>query len=96
MRNPRVSFLSSSVNAPTKILFLLFLTIQAAKFFSREDIERAHVNFYTDLFSPEAIDDSCTRELLDSVSRTLSPADRELCEENISLAELADASIALV
>ena len=45
----------------------------------REDIKRAHVNFYTDLFSPEAIDDSCTRELLDSVSRTLSPADRELC-----------------
>ena len=59
--------------------------------FSRQDIERVHVNFYTDLFSPKVIDDSCTHQLLDSVSRTLSPAYRELCDENVSLAELANA-----
>lgn len=56
--------------------------------FSHEEIEQAHVHFYSTLFSPEIIDESCKQQLLNGLSRTLSEDDRGLCEEPLSLVEL--------
>ena len=58
--------------------------------FSRGEIERAHLLFYAKLFSPEPIDGSCKQQLLRGFSSSLSEADRALCDDNISLAELAE------
>ena len=58
--------------------------------FTRAEMEEAHVQFYTALFSPEVIDEPCKQLLLDGLSTTLSEADRELCEGALSLAELTD------
>ena len=58
--------------------------------FTPDGIERAHVDFYSSLFSPEEIDYDRKRDLLDSVNKTLGQADRELCERAISLAELTE------
>lgn len=58
--------------------------------FSRDEIERAHVFFYTELFSSEPIDESCKRQLLRGFSSALPEADRILCDGDISLAELGE------
>ena len=58
--------------------------------FSRDEIEHAHVLFYTKLFSSEPIDESCKQQLLQGFSCSLSEADRVFCDGDISLAELAE------
>ena len=52
-------------------------------------IERAHVEFYSNLFSPTPIHPLCKQELLRAFSRSLSDADRDFCEADSSLLELA-------
>ena len=56
---------------------------------SREEIESAHVQFYTSLFSSEPIDDNAQSTLLSEVHASLSQLDRDSCEGNISLDELS-------
>ena len=56
--------------------------------FTREEIESAHVRFYTDLFSPEAIDSECKQTLLDEIASFLSDSDRDICEGTLALSEL--------
>ena len=58
--------------------------------FSRDEIEHAHVLFYTKLFSSEPTDESCKQQLLQGFSCSLSEADRVFCDGDISLAELAE------
>ena len=58
--------------------------------FTRAEIEQAHVQFYCNLFSPEPIDPACKQELLGGFSRSLSDVDRDFCEANFSLADLAE------
>lgn len=55
---------------------------------SREELEKAHVEFYTGLFSVEDIDIDCCDKLLNEISVFLSDSDRALCEGAISLEEL--------
>ena len=56
---------------------------------SRVDVERAHVDFYSGLFSAEQIDPFSQGLLLEGVTRSLSEPDRALCEGEISLVELS-------
>ena len=56
--------------------------------FTREEIEDAHVDFYTHLFSAEAIDPECKDTLLNGIEKSLSDPDRALCEGFVTLAEL--------
>ena len=58
--------------------------------FTRAEIEQAHVQFYCNLFSPEPIDPPCKQELLSGFSRSLSDVDRDFCEADFSLADLAE------
>ena len=52
------------------------------------EIERAHVEFYTKLFSPEPVDLLMKENILSEISNFLSEPDRESCEGLLSLAEL--------
>lgn len=56
---------------------------------SRADVEKAHVDFYSDLFSAEDIDPISQNLLFQGVTRSLSEPDRALCEGEISLGELS-------
>ena len=58
--------------------------------FAREEIERAHVRFYSDLFSKEPIDAVYKQICLDSIDKFLSPPQRDSCEGFLSLPELSD------
>ena len=55
---------------------------------SREDVEKAHVDFYSALFLAEDIDLACQNLLFEKVTNFLSEPDRSLCEGVITLAEL--------
>ena len=57
---------------------------------SHEDIMKAHVDFYTKLFSPDSIDITVQNELLANVTRRLSVPDRDLCEGDLLLSEATD------
>ena len=63
--------------------------------FSRDEIERAHVLFYANLFSPEPIDDSCKQQLLRGFSSSLSEADCTLCDGEFTLTKLAESLVGL-
>ena len=52
--------------------------------FAREEIERAHVRFYSDLFSKEPIDAIYKQICLDSIDKFLSPPQRDSCEGLLS------------
>ena len=54
----------------------------------RDEIEQAHVDFYTKLFSVEDIDEDCHDLLLNEISVFLTDSDSALCEGPISLTEL--------
>lgn len=54
----------------------------------RDEIEQAHVDFYTKLFSVEDIHEDCHDLLLNEISSFLSDSDSALCEGPISLTEL--------
>ena len=58
---------------------------------SQADIEKAHVDFYTNLFSEEPIDFEKQNNLLSSVSNRLSADQSALCEGEITLAEITNA-----
>lgn len=56
--------------------------------FTREAIEQAHFDFYTNLFSAEPIDPECKETLLNGINSFLSDSDRHVCEGAVTLAEL--------
>ena len=58
--------------------------------FTRDEIARAHVQFYTALFSEEPIDPVCKQQCLDSFERFLPDLDQKFCDEPISLVELTN------
>ena len=56
---------------------------------TREEIENAHVDFYSKLFSAEPIDPECQNILLSSLNKCLSDSERASCEgSEISTVEL--------
>ena len=57
--------------------------------FGREEIEAAHVDFYSNLFSVEPIDPVCQQTLLNEITKFLSVEECDLCEGFISLSELS-------
>ena len=56
--------------------------------FTREEVERAHVRFYSNLFSQEVIDPVCKQSCFDSIPSSLSPPLRDSCEGLLTLDEL--------
>ena len=60
--------------------------------FSQHEIEKAHVDFYTHLFSEEPIDLNAQNDLLFSLSRHLSPDQASLCEGQVTLEEITSAA----
>ena len=66
------------------------LNLDEVEVFTRAEIEQAHVQFYSNLFSPEPIDPDCKQLLLSCFSRSLSDFDRDLCNADFSLQELTD------
>ena len=58
--------------------------------FTREEIERAHVCFCSDLFSKEPINAVYKQICLDSIDKFLSPPHLDSCEGLLSLPELTD------
>ena len=59
--------------------------------FARDEIARAHVSFYSDLFSQESIDPVCKQLCFDSISSFLPPSLRDSCEGPLTLDELTAA-----
>lgn len=55
---------------------------------SQEEIEKAHIDFYTQLFSEEPIDAALQEDLLSSLSRKLTFDQASSCEGEITLDEL--------
>ena len=64
------------------------LNSEGVEVFDRHEIEKAHVDFYSKLFSVEDIDTSCRERLLQEISTSLSDSDSALCEGLISIEEL--------
>jgi len=56
---------------------------------SQEEIEQAHVDFYSFLFSEEPIDLNFQNDLLSSLSRQLSPDQSSLCEGAMTIDEIS-------
>ena len=46
----------------------------------QKDIEKAHVDFYTELYSLSEIDEDAKTSLLEGISRVLPPVDSDCCE----------------
>lgn len=63
--------------------------------FAHANIEGVHIDFYTKLLSPEAIDDNCKHILLNNLTTCLTQDDRRLCDRPLSLVELADSVASL-
>ena len=61
------------------------------KVFSQQEFERAHVDFYSHLFSEEPIDLNTQNDLLSSLSRHLSSDQASLCEGQVTLEEITSA-----
>ena len=57
--------------------------------FSREEIERAHVDFYSSLFSEELVGLSFQNDLLSSLSRQLSLNQASLCTGAMTVDEIS-------
>lgn len=58
--------------------------------FSRAEVEHAHVQFYTKLFSEEPIDSECKQLCFEHFSATLPAFEQKLCDEPFSLIELTN------
>jgi len=58
---------------------------------SQPEIEKAHVDFYTKLFSDEPIDFDKQNDLFASLTNRLSPDQSSLCEGEITLEEITNA-----
>ena len=57
---------------------------------SRADLDRVHVEFYTQLFSEEPVDMACQQHLFFQLNTKLTPAESSSCDGPISLEELAE------
>ena len=57
---------------------------------SRADLDRVHVEFYTQLFSEEAVDMACQQHLLLQLSSKLTPEESLSCDGPISPHELTE------
>ena len=55
---------------------------------SQEEIEKAHVDFYSRLFSEEPVDGTLQDDLLSSLPRHLSPDQASSCEGRMTLDEI--------
>jgi len=55
---------------------------------SRDELEAAHMDFYSQLFAAEAIDLICQEKLFAELDKQLSDLDRIVCEGISSTAEL--------
>ena len=84
VRNPLVFSFILSVSALTAIL-----NSNGDEVFAHADIERAHVDFYTRLFSEEPIDHECKQLCLASILNFLSSEQRDSCEGFLTLNELS-------
>ena len=62
---------------------------------SKNDIEQAHTDFYTDLYSKGHIDLQAQAALLSNISNTLDETDKEKCEGEMELTEITSAVNAL-
>ena len=58
---------------------------------SRDEVLKAHVDFYSKLFEEEETDPEALDELLSHVTSHLSDADRDLCDQSLSPCELSSA-----
>ena len=56
---------------------------------SQDEIEQAHVDFYSSLFSEEPVDMVFQNDLLSSLSRQLSPHQSSLCEGTMTIDEIS-------
>ena len=54
---------------------------------TQKDIEKANVDFYTELYSLSEIDEDAKASLLDGISRVLPPVDSDCCEGLIAMHE---------
>ena len=54
------------------------------------DLDRVHVEFYTQLFSEEPVDMACQQHLFFQLNSKLTPAESLSCDGPISLEELAE------
>ena len=90
VRDQHVIFSNLNTNALPAILLPRFLDSNDVEVFSREEIERAHVRFYSDLFPKDPIDAVCKQIYLSSIDKFLSPPQRDTCEGLLSLPELTD------
>jgi len=56
---------------------------------SQDEIEQAHVDFYSSLFSEEPVDMVFQDDLSSSLSRQLSPHQSSLCEGTMTIDEVS-------
>ena len=90
VKDQHVIFSNLNTNALPAILLPRFWIPMMLRFFSREEIDRAHVRFYSNLFSKDPIDAVCKQICLSSIDKFLSPSQRDTCEGLLSLPELTD------
>ena len=58
---------------------------------TKDEIEQAHLDFYTSLYSQEQTDPQIQADLLSEISTSLEEHDKELCEGELTLEELTAA-----
>jgi len=84
-----VTFSSCNPPMPKKNHISSIYDSSGVEVFSQEEIEQAHVDFYSSLFSNEPIDFDSQDDLLSSLSRQLLPHQSSLCEGAMTIDEIS-------
>ena len=87
-RSTRYFFQLHSSNAQRSKIPLIYNS-SSVEVSSQDEIEQAHVDFYSSLFSEEPVDMVFQDDLLSSLSRQLSPQQSSLCEGTMTIDEIS-------
>ena len=88
---PTSFFFRLERNRAQKHLIASILYMEGNEVHTQKEIEKAHVDFYTELYSVSEIDEDAKTSLLDGISRVLPPVDSDCCEGEIAMHEVTKA-----
>ena len=88
---PTSFFFGLERNRDQKHFIASILDMEGNEVNTQKEIEKAHVDFYTELYSLSEIDEDAKTSLLDGISRVLPPVDSECCEGQIAMHEATKA-----
>ena len=88
-RTPNSLFFSATLFQCAEKQNIIVYNSSGVEVSSQDEIEQAHVDFYSSLFSEKPVDMVFQDDLLSSLSRQLSPHQSSLCEGTMTIDEIS-------